>query len=174
MEQTDFLLRPARTDELPAIMEVMHAAMRSMAHPEWFFPDEEDYMRDHIDGPGGFCLVAEAPGGTLAAYFTVKFAGLDSGALGRKLGFSEQELLRTAQMDSCCVTPRYQGNHLEGRLLLAAEARLRGTPYRHFVGTVHPDNAASLYTALHRGYRIARANCRCYGGKLRHIVQKDL
>ena len=88
MEQTDFLLRPARTDELPAIMEVMHAAMRSMAHPEWFFPDEEDYMRDHIDGPGGFCLVAEAPGGTLAAYFTVKFAGLDSGALGRKLGFS--------------------------------------------------------------------------------------
>ena len=86
----------------------------------------------------------------------------------------EEALLRTAQMDSCCVAPRYQGHHLEGRLLLAAEARLRGTPYQHFVGTVHPDNAASLYTALHRGYRIAAANCLCYGDKLRHIVQKDV
>lgn len=170
----NFVLRPARREEVPAIMAVMHAAMAKMTHPEWFLPDEEAYMQDHIDGPGGFCLVAEAESGALAAYFTVKYAGLEPGALGRQLGFSEQELLCTAQMDSCCVAPQFQGNHLEGRLLLAAEERLRGTPYRHFVGTVHPDNAASLYTALHRGYRIAAANCLCYGTMLRHIVQKDV
>ena len=170
----EFCIRPARREEVPAIMEVMHAAMAAMRHQEWFLPDDEAYIRTHIDDAGGFCLVAEAPDGGLAAYFTVKYAGLAADALGRQLGFDEEALLHTAQMDSCCVAPRYQGHHLEGLLLLAAEARLRGTPYRHFVGTVHPDNAASLYTALHRGYRIAAANCLCYGDKLRHIVQKDV
>lgn len=170
----EFTIRPARREEVPAIMAVMQAAMAAMSRPEWFLPDDEAYLRSHIDDPGGFCLAAETETGELAAYFTVKYAGLEPGALGRQLGFSGEELLRTAQMDSCCVAPAYQGNHLEGRLLLAAEERLRGTRYRHFLGTVHPDNAASLYTVLHRGYRIAAANCLCYGDRLRHIVQKDV
>lgn len=170
----EFELRPARQADVPAIMQVMAAAMANLQHPEWFVPDDAAYMAEHIHGEKGFCLVAqEKATGKLAAYFTVKLAGTAPDALGRQLGMSEEELNATAQMDSCCVAPEYQGNGLEGRLLLMAEETLRGTQYRHFLATVHPDNAASLYTGLHRGYSIAADHVICYGDKVRDILRKD-
>lgn len=169
-----FVLRPARREDLEAIMGVMHSAMAAIPEPDWFVPDDAAYMRRHIDGPEGFCLVAQRPDGRLAAYFTVKYAGTAPDALGHYLGMDAAVLNRTAQMDSCCVVPECQGNGLEGKLLLAAQDRLCRTDCRHLLATVHPDNKASLFTFLHRGYRIALADARCYGGKRRHILQRDL
>ena len=101
--------------------------MANLQHPEWFVPDDAVYMAEHISGSKGFCLVAEEKTtGALAAYFTVKLAGTAPDALGWQLGMSEEELNTTAQMDSCCVAPPYQGNGLEGKLLLMAEDTLRG------------------------------------------------
>ena len=127
-----FELRPARPADVEAIMQVMTDAMANLQHPEWFVPDDAVYMAEHISGPKGFCLVAEEKTtGALAAYFTVKLAGTAPDALGWQLGMSEEELNTTAQMDSCCVAPPYQGNGLEGKLLLMAEDTLRGSRYRH-------------------------------------------
>ena len=170
-----FELRPARPADVEAIMQVMADAMANLQHPEWFVPDDAVYMAEHISGPKGFCLVAEEKTtGALAAYFTVKLAGTAPDALGWQLGMSEEELNTTAQMDSCCVAPPYQGNGLEGKLLLMAEDTLRGSRYRHLLATVHPDNAASLYTGLHRGYTIAANHVICYGDKVRDILYKEL
>ena len=170
-----FELRPARPADVEAIMQVMADAMANLQHPEWFVPDDAVYMAEHISGPKGFCLVAEEKTtGALAAYFTVKLAGTAPDALGWQLGMSEEELNTTAQMDSCCVAPPYQGNGLEGKLLLMAEDTLRGSRYRHLLATVHPDNAASLYTGLHRGYTIAANHVICYGDKVRNILYKEL
>ena len=170
-----FELRPARPADVEAIMQVMADAMANLQHPEWFVPDDAVYMAEHISGPKGFCLVAEEKTtGALAAYFTVKLAGTAPDALGWQLGMSEEELNTTAQMDSCCVAPPYQGNGLEGKLLLMAEDTLRGSRYRHLLATVHPDNAASLYTGLHRGYTIAANHVICYGDKVRDILHKEL
>ncbi len=171
----EFELRPARPADVEAIMQVMAEAMANLQHPEWFVPDDAVYMAEHISGPKGFCLVAEEKTtGALAAYFTVKLAGTAPDALGWQLDMSEEELNATAQMDSCCVAPPYQGNGLEGKLLLMAEDALRGSRYRHLLATVHPDNAASLYTGLHRGYTIAADHVICYGDKVRDILRKDL
>ena len=54
-----------------------------------------------------------------------------------------------------------------------AEDTLRGSRYRHLLATVHPDNAASLYTGLHRGYTIAANHVICYGDKVRDICTKN-
>lgn len=170
-----FELRPARPADVEAIMQVMADAMANLQHPEWFVPDDAVYMAEHISGPKGFCLVAEEKTtGALVAYFTVKLAGTAPDALGWQLGMSEEELNTTAQMDSCCVAPPYQGNGLEGKLLMMAEDTLRGSRYRHLLATVHPDNAASLYTGLHRGYTIAANHVICYGDKVRDILYKEL
>lgn len=169
-----FVLRAAHREDLEPIMGVMHSAMAAIPEPDWFVPDDADYMRRRIDGIEGFCLVAQRPDGQIAAYFTVKYAGTAPDALGRYLGMDAAALNRTAQMDSCCVAPEYQGNGLEGQLLLAAQERLCRTDFQHLLVTVHPDNKASLFTFLHRGYRIALADARCYGGKRRHILQRDL
>lgn len=172
----DFIIRPAVDADVPAIMAVMQQSVAALQNPDWFVPDNEAYIRAHIDGPGGFCMVAQAADGELAAYFTIKLAGAAPDALGRLLGMDETALAATAQVDSSCVAPPYRGNSLEGKLLQAAEARMQtaAAPYRHYLGTVHPANAASLNTLLHRGYHIAAENLMCYGGKLRHILRKDM
>ena len=114
----EFELRPACPADVEAIMQVMTDAMANLQHPEWFVPDDAVYMAEHISGPKGFCLVAEEKTtGKLAAYFTVKIAGTAPDALGWQLGMSEEELNNTAQMDSCCVAPPYQGNVLLGIVL---------------------------------------------------------
>lgn len=167
-------IRGARPDEVPAIMEVMREAQRAMHTPDWFLPDDDAYMAAHIDGPNGFCLVAERPDGSLAAYFTVKLAGTAPDALGRYLGMDEAALSVTAQMDSCCVRPACQGHSLQGALLAAAEARLKAEGrYKTLLATVHPENAASLNTLLHRGYEIAAPAVQCYGDKIRHVMRKE-
>lgn len=170
----DYALRPATVGDVPAIMAVMAAARAALPVQDWFVPDDEAYIRGHIDSAAGFCLVAQAPDGTVAAYLTVKLAGAAPDALGRLVGMGVPQLMRTAQMDSCCVAPGHRGNSLEGALLLTAERclRARGTA-RCALATVHPDNAASLYSFLHRGYCLAAAEQRCYGGKRRHILRKD-
>ena len=173
----DFRIRPAAAADVPQILAVMDRARAALPVPEWFVADDAAYLHAHLDGPLGFCLVAETPGRSLAAYFTVKLAGTAPDALGRYLSLDDQALRQTAQMDSCCVAPPYRVHSLEGRLMQLAEQRLLDwpdRPYRHCLGTVHPDNAASLYSFLHRGYRIAAADVLCYGGKRRHILQKDL
>ncbi len=173
----EFLLRPAVSTDLPSILRVMHTARQALVCQDWFVPDTAEYFAAHIDSEEGFCYVAQAPAGELAAYFTVKLAGEAADALGRQLGMQGSDLRACAQMDSCCVAPPYRGHSLEGRLMQLAEQRLvnwPGRPYIHCLGTVHPDNAPSLYSFLHRGYAIAAADVLCYGGKRRHILQKDL
>lgn len=174
----EFVIRPATEQDLPGILAVMAQAQAALPEPDWFVADDAAYLRAHLDGPLGFCLVAQAEADReLAAYFTVKLAGTAPDALGHHLGLPPQALRRIAQMDSCCVAPAYRGHSLEGRLLLACEARLRqtaGRPWNRCLATVHPDNLASLYSFLNRGYEIAAANIRCYGGKRRHIVSKFL
>lgn len=71
----DFLLRPAVPDDLGEILRVMHVSRRALACQDWFVPDTEAYFASHIDSGEGFCYVAQAPAGELAAYFTVKLAG---------------------------------------------------------------------------------------------------
>lgn len=168
-----FELRPARPADVEAIMQVMTDAMANLQHPEWFVPDDAVYMAEHISGPKGFCLVAEEKTtGALAAYFTVKLAGTAPDALGWQLGMSEEELNTTARW-TAAAWPRPIRAMLEGKLLLMAEDTLRGSRYRHLLATVHPDNAASLYTGLHRGYTIAANHVICYGDKVRDICTKN-
>ena len=109
----DFLLRPAVPDDLGEILRVMHVSRRALACQDWFVPDTEAYFASHIDSGEGFCYVAQAPAGELAAYFTVKLAGEAADALGRQLGMQGAELRACAQMDSCCVAPPYRGRSLE-------------------------------------------------------------
>ena len=86
---------------------------------------------------------------------------------------SEEELNTTARW-TAAAWPRPIRAMLEGKLLLMAEDTLRGSRYRHLLATVHPDNAASLYTGLHRGYTIAANHVICYGDKVRDILYKEL
>ena len=148
----EFLLRPAVPGDLGGILDVMESARQILDCQEWFVPDDEAYFASHIDSEEGFAC-GRSPGGELAAYLP-SAGGEAPDALGRRLGMESTQLHACAQMDSCCVAPPYRGNSLEGRLMELAEQRLQnwpGKPYIHCLGTVHPDNAASLYSFFEPG-----------------------
>ena len=49
-----FLIRPAQQDDVSAIAAVMRAAMEQLPEPDWFVPDDEEYLRAHLAGRPAF------------------------------------------------------------------------------------------------------------------------
>lgn len=169
----DFILRQAGEADLSGIMTVMDTAARLTEPKEWFVSDDADYVKKHLtDAASGFVLAAEV-NGTVAAFFMVHFPGLSENNLGRELGFSDEQLLRSAHMDSAAVLPGYRGHKLQARLCLLAEEELKKRGFRHLLCTVHPDNRFSLENMQKNGYEIKKTMLK-YGGLPRHILLKTL
>jgi len=166
----EFILRQAGTGDLAGIMRVMDTAAALTEPKEWFVSDDANYVAAHLSTEKGFVLTAETEG-VIAAYFMVHFPGADDNNLGRELGFSDEELLLTAHMDSAAVLPEYRGYRLQARLCAMAEEKLRAAGYRYLVCTVHPDNRFSLSNMQRSGYEIKKTMLK-YGGLRRHILLK--
>lgn len=168
-----FKLRQAGEQDVAGIISVMDQVNASMAKPEWFVADDKNYMERHALGEDGFTMVAETGSGQIAAFFTIDYPGSREDNLGRDIGLSEEDCLRTAHMDSVGVLSEYRGNHLMERLLKQAEEVLSHTGYRHLMCTIHPDNQYSLNNMKHHGYQVV-ATKEKYGGLPRHILYKQL
>ena len=168
----DFILRQAGEADLSGIMTVMDTAARLTEPKEWFVSDDADYVEAHLESEKGFVFIAE-DSGTVAAFFMVHFPGLSENSLGRELGFSGEELLLCAHMDSAAVLPEYRGHKLQARLCALAEEELKKRGYRYLLCTVHPDNRFSLENMQQSGYEIKKTMLK-YGGLKRHILLKSL
>jgi ribosomal protein S18 acetylase RimI-like enzyme len=149
----------------------MNEARENPEHPDWFVSDDEDYIRDHINAHG-FTIVSEAPDGQIAGFFVVKYPE-SSDHLGKYLHYTDEELARTAIMDSAAVAGAYRGHHLQRRMLQTAEADIDRARYTRLLCTVHPDNVYSLSNMQSQGYEV-RAEVTCYGGRRRYVLEKRL
>lgn len=168
----EFTIRRAEPGDVDAIAKIMEIVRDSMEQPEWFVADDRAWVESHIQDQG-FTMVAETAAlpAEIAAFFIVAFPKADENNLGQELKLNEEQLLLTAHMDSAAVLPLYRGNHLQGRLLEAAERELCRYPHQYLLATVHPENHASLHTMLRHGYVIV-ATKEKYHGRLRHILYK--
>ena len=91
----EYHIRNACPEDVPDILAIVRqsvAALEHCGHGDWFVADDEAYLNAHLDGEQGFCLVAADTAGTVAAYFTVKFAGTAPDALGRMMGMGDAAL----------------------------------------------------------------------------------
>lgn len=166
----EFTIRRAGTEDLGGIMKLMEEAKADTAHPDWFFADEEAYVREHLDGDG-FVITACTQDGGIAGFFLVKKPEL-SDNLGNYLDFTKEQLKRVAVMDSAVVGSAWRGNGLQGRMLKKAEELLAGE-CTYLMCTIHPDNIYSLGNMQKHGYEVKKT-VRCYGGLLRHILLKEI
>lgn len=166
-----FEIRRARSEDVSGIMRIMEEAKHNPQHPDWFVADDEKYIREHLDGDG-FAVVAEAADGDIAGFFVVKYPGQENN-LGTFLGYSPEQLERTAIMDSAAVAGRYRGHGLQRKMLEAAEKRIDSRHWTYLLCTVHPDNKYSLSNMQRCGY-IKRTEVTCYGGRRRYVLEKVL
>lgn len=181
MEQ-EFWIRRAEDADVSAIVSAMETVKAGMEHPEWYVTDDTDYVRNHITRDG-FIMVAERGQDftrEFAGFFMVDFPEVrrqwepsveESDNLGCELRLDEEQRKQVAHMDSVAVLPKFRGCHLQRRLLEAAERELEHLPYVYYLCTVHPDNRASLFTMLHRGYVIV-AEKEKYQGLKRLVLYK--
>jgi len=168
-----FTIEYAAKNDIPSMMNIIEESLPHIPNQDWFVGDTEEFYAKHIC-EYGFTLKAVCNStGALAAYFTVRYPKLDEDNLGYDLDFTKKELLTTAHMETCVVHPHSRGHHLEAKMMEKSIEILKGTDYRHLLGTVHPDNIPSLKAFLSNDFQIART-LKKYGGKLRHIMYRKI
>ena len=191
-----FIIEPAIVSDVDKIMEIIHTAVEQLPDPTWFVDDTKEFFAAHIEEKG-FTLKAvpsdeknamsvdnqpvtsnamavdrhPVTSNEVAAFLTVRFPKYDKDNLGLSMHFDEPDLLKVAHMETAVVHPDYRGNHLERQLFEKAIELLKDTSYCHLLGTVHPDNTASVKCFLSNGFHIEQT-VKKYGGLLRHIMYR--
>ena len=146
-------LRQAGPADVPAILHIMTAAYEALADKSLYITDDEDYIAANIAAPS-FILLAEEDDCPVG-FFLICVPGLTDNNLGHYLGFSEEQLLQVAMMDSAAVLPEYQGRGVMGAMFRAAADRA-GEAYPYLLGTVSPDNGASLHNFEKCGFTMKK------------------
>ncbi len=169
-----FHIEKAVPADYPAFAEISRQVWQLLDHKEWFAMDNPDYTLHVLTGGRGtgYKAMAEETG-EIAGIFLTEVPGMSEENLGRDICLSEEELPKVAHMDTAAVLPKYRGHHLQYLLMQAAEEDLRSQGFRYLMCTIHPENHASLNTALRQGYRIMTEKEK-YGGYRRAILLKEL
>ena len=168
-----FTIEYATKNDIPAMMNIIEESLPLIPNPDWFVDDTAEFYERHIAECGFTLKVVSNSDRTLAAYFTVRYPKLEEDNCGYDLEFSKEQLLKAVHMETCVVHPNHRGHHLEARLMEQAVDILKTTEYHHLLGTVHPDNTASLKAFLSNDFQIAKT-LKKYGGKLRHIMYRHI
>lgn len=174
IETDRFVIERAGAGDVISFAGILKTIWEGMENREWFAIDGEDYVAAMLttDAGIGYKAVDTLTGAT-AGLFMAALPGLEETNLGYDIGFTKDQLLETAVMDSAAILPQYRGHHLQYRLMQEAEAELRRRGYRYLVSTVHPDNHSSHNTLTRQGYRVVTRKEK-YGGLIRDILLKEL
>lgn len=159
-----------------------------MPQPEWFAMDSDEEISDYFTSGKSWLYVAKEKNAEnpefyndvrdfdcpeFAGLFTTIFPGLGPENLGRDLGFSDEDLIKSAHMETVVIAPKYRGHHLQARLMAKAEEDLKAAGYKHLLCTIHPENPYSLNNALSLGYKVEKL-VEKYGGLPRNILLKEI
>lgn len=166
----EFAIEPVRHEDIPVARSIMEECVAALSNRDFFVDDQPEAIAERLDA--GFALFARHDGEAIA-YLMIDIPGEDGRNLGYDLGWSGEELLRSAHIDSACVRPAFRGHGLMKRLVSEGEKEMRRRGIVHGLATVHPDNVASLSSMLALGYRIGTTKEK-YGGLPRHVLFKHL
>ncbi len=170
----EFRIEKAEAAHAEEIAGLIRTVWEAMENREWFVPDDTRFIREVLTSGRGFIFRAIDPeSGRTAGIMDILTPGLEKENLGYDAGFSKEQLLKTAHVDSVAILPEYRGRHLQAKLMEAAEKELSLAGYRYLMCTVHPDNRFSRGNMLGQGYK---AVCRKekYGGCIRDIMMKEI
>lgn len=158
----------ADAENLVCFLERVRA---EMTHPEWFYLDPPDLVREMLeDGTMTLWLAEEKH--RIAAVFDILQPALKDYNYGYDLNLREDELLQVVHMDTAAVHPDYRGSGLQGQMVRMAEQELSGKGRRILLTTVHPENKYSLNNMLKQGYVIQK-QVEKYGSR-RYVLRKDI
>lgn len=168
----DYLLdsiQPATPADAETIDRIMQFTTQNMQSRDWFYDDDIDFIRRHINSESGYTLKYMVDG-EIAGFLIIRYPGGDDDNLGLYLDLPAEELQYVAHMESTCVLPRYRGRRIFQQLTARALEieRAKGRT-RYFMGTAHPDNQYSMNIFLQSGFSIYKT-VRKYDNWLRNVM----
>jgi len=164
-------IRKGNPSDIDAFIRFLYQVHEDMPQKEWFYLDPPEVFRKMMND-GIMELWFAEDGDTIAGAFDLLIPGLDACNYGYCLGFTQDELMKTINMDSEAVHPNYRGLGLQRKLLQAAEDWLRQRGEWTLLCTIHPDNCFSLNNAQKQGY-VIRQKMDMYGS-IRYLLEKRL
>ncbi len=122
------------------------------------------------DGIGIGCFDGEA----LIAFLAARVPPhIEDDAYGRLLGWDEEDVGRSVEVDDVVVAPDYRGSGLQELLLRQLEAVSVDEGYWHILTTIAPENAPSLDNAYRLRYQPEK-RATLFGGVTRLILHKAI
>lgn len=167
----EITIRRGTAADLEAFISLLEEVQQGMAHPEWFYLDPPEFLREQMESNSMMLWVA-MDGEKLAGALDILTPGEAEHNYGYDLGFTAEELTRVINMDSAAVYPQYRGLGIQGKLLAEAEKELHRGGKWILLCTVHPENRFSLQNVLKQGYTIQKRLDK-YGSE-RYLLRKDI
>lgn len=161
----------ANENDVDAIIQMMAELYEQMEDKTWFYPDEDDAVRDFVTR-SGFALKAMV-GEQMVGFFFGYAPGKERENMGTYMGFSGEEMQKVAHMETAMVIPEFRGRGIQRLLMAKAEETFKERGYTHLMGTAHPDNIFSVKNFEKQGYQIV-AEARKYGGLRRYVFYKNV
>lgn len=164
-------IRKGTPTDTDAFLTLLDTVRREMTHPEWFYLDPPNYVREQMNN-GTMQLWLAMDGENLAGALSVLILGSDENNYGYDLGLPSDKLNQTVNMDSAAVYPQYRGLGIQRRLLTQAEQELKEAKKGILLCTVHPDNRYSLENVLRQGYVVQKKLDKY--NSVRFLLRKDI
>lgn len=166
---TPFTFRPARLDDIPALVALEEEVEKSLPSRDMFAIDGPDFYKPILAGEGHI-LLAHDEAGQLAGVNVLRYPSVDdSENLGLNVGLDPSELVRVRHMESIFLRPDCQGYGLAYKLQQEAMRLWNDDGKDISLATVWPCNVPSLTLFFRLGFTV-RAFAYKYGGKPRFIL----
>lgn len=167
-------IEKATTKDASEMLQLIQEVHDKMEQKQWYVIDGmEEYAEYLEDGKGVAYKAVDEENGKMAGIFLAIIPKDHETNLGYDIGFTKEQAAQVAIMETAAILPKYRGQKLQYRTMMAAEEELRQLGYRYLLCTVHPDNRFSLQNVLKQGYQIMMTKEK-YGGFLRHILLKEI
>lgn len=154
--------RTLTEQDVPALRRLRDEVFANLAHPDLYVreDDEAGFIRYHLGAQGRTTglFAPAAPGETpteLVAYAMVSLPREEAAEhLARHLGFTDQQLLDTAELTSCMVAPAWRGRGLQRSLIASRMTVARSEGKHHVVSLVSLLNHQSRHNLMANGMQV--------------------
>ncbi|MGL5415802.1 MAG: GNAT family N-acetyltransferase [Clostridium sp.] len=165
-------LRFLNEEDLDQVMELQELIMEWLDNSELYSGSERDHFT-HFLGEKGRAIGCFNKDGKLIGMGVYAKHGLDEHNYGYDIDLDNEELLKTAQIESTIVHKDYRGNKLQNIICRIIENLAIEDSMNRVMATVSPVNPYSLNTFINNGY-IKELEKIKYAGLMRAILNKNL
>ncbi|MGL4848567.1 MAG: GNAT family N-acetyltransferase [Clostridium sp.] len=165
-------LRFLGTEDLDKVLELQDKIMEWLDDSDLYSCSDREYFEDIIDNTGKIIGCFNENDELVGMGVYIKY-GLDEHNYGHDINLGEEDLLKTAQIESTVVHKDYRGNKLQNIICRMIENLAIEDGMERIMATVSPKNPHSLNTFLNNGY-VKELEKLKYSGLMRAILNKNL